>query len=604
MSTSLDLWRLLDRKQRRAFLWLQGVAVLMAFTTLVGVAALVPFLLSLTDRQRFASLPAVAAFYRTLGFESQGRFSVALGVGFVVAVMLANLVNLLGARAMTRFALEVGDGFHAALLDEYLSRDLKNRASCGAGALFNRVIYAVNRVATGLIDGTLQLIANALSVLVICASLVWLNPRIVLAALTWIGCAYLLTYALARRKLGRDGALERALVERRAAMAREALRAAKELQTSERQGTFAERFDQVCRSLSRIWLSNQLIAQSPRYVLESATFAGLVGAVLLMSDAGAAGAWLPQLSFLALATYRLLPAVHMVFASAVRIRAVRAFFEDLLPDLRVALSRRRRAPAAVSEVFRSCPCREIRLERVTVRFDGQLAPALDDVSLVIPAGSMIGLVGANASGKTTLADVIAGLLAPDRGRLSIDGICVDDANRTGWRRQIAYVAQEVFLLDASIAENIAFGVPARDIDRERVTEAARLAGLSSQLARLPHGIDAPVAEEGLRLSGGYRQRVAIARAFYRRAPLLVLDEATSSMDNLSEQELVEVLERMRGRCTLVLVAHRLSMLRNCDRIFELAAGRLVAQGSHDEMCGREDASSVVVALKPEQVVER
>ena len=583
MSVLRELWKLLDRRQRRAFVWLQVLALLMAFTTLGGVAALVPFLLAVTDQQSVAGSSLLATVYRTFGFETPGQLSLALGAMFVIAVLLANLVNLLGSAAMTRFALSVGDGFHTALLDEYLSRDLRFHAASGAGNLFNRVVYTVNRVATGLIDSCMAMIASAFSVLVICGSIIWLNPSIVLTALAWIGGAYLLNFALVRRRLRRHGAVERELVERRARMAREGLRAAKELQTSEWMSSFVERFEQVCRSLSHIWLMNQLIAQSPRYVLECATLAGLIGALLFLSDGHAPAVWLTQLSFLALATYRLLPAVQLLFASAVRIRANRAFFEEILPDLHAALRRRRNSPAAASDEFRHCPRQDIRLEGVSIQFEGQQQPAIDEVSLVIPAGAMIGLVGANASGKTTLADVIAGLLPPDRGRLLVDGRIVENANRADWRRQIAYVAQEVFLLDASIAENIAFGVPAGDIDRERVAEAARLAGLGPQLSRVLPGLDAPVAEEGLHLSGGYRQRVAIARALYRRAPLLILDEATSALDLLAEQELLGVLERMRGRCTLVIIAHRLRTLRICDRIFELEAGRLVAERTFDEI---------------------
>jgi ATP-binding cassette, subfamily B, bacterial PglK len=584
VGTLLELWSLLDRRQRRAFVWLQALSVLMAFTTLGGVAALVPFLLALTDQHSIAQQPLLGAVYRELGLEDPHSFTLLLGAAFVVAVLLANLVTLLGAAAMKRFALAVGDDFNSALLDEYLWRDLRSRTVSGAGKLFNRVIHSVDRVTNGLIESCLVLISSALGVLVICATIVWLNPLIVLAALLWIGAAYLLTYIAARRRLGRNGALERELIERRARMARESLRAAKELQTSGLQAGFVERFAQASRALSRIAMINHLIAQSPRYVLECVTFAGLVGIALFFSNGRTAGSWLAQLSFLALAAYRLLPAVQQLFASAVRIRASRASFEDILPDLRAALSRRRSASAGSNDEFLHCPRFEIRLEGVSVSFEPQ-QPAVDDVSMVIPAGAMIGLVGPNASGKTTLVDIIAGLLPPDRGRLLVDGKCVDGGNRADWRRQAAYVAQEVYLLDASIAENIAFGVAARDIDRERVAEAARLAGLDEVLARSPLGLDTPVAEDGLCLSGGYRQRVAIARAFYRRAAILILDEATSALDSAAEQELIEALQRMRGESTLVVIAHRPRILRNCDRIYELEQGRIVAQGSFDEILG-------------------
>jgi len=206
VSSLRSLWELLDRKQRRTVLWLQALCMLMAVATLAGVASLMPFLLALTNRESIATQPALAAMQRALAFGSPTRFTAVLGAGFVLAMLVANLVNLLGNAAMTRFALAVGDEFHVALLDEYLSRDHRDRTAAGAGTLSNRVVYTVNRVATGLIDGCLALLANAMSVLVICASMIWLNPGIVLTALAWVGSAYLVTYALVRRRLNRDGA--------------------------------------------------------------------------------------------------------------------------------------------------------------------------------------------------------------------------------------------------------------------------------------------------------------------------------------------------------------------------------------------------------------
>ena len=579
MDALLELWRLLDRRQRRAFYALQGVALLMAFSTLGGVAALVPFLIALTDPAQVSGHPLLASIYRAVAPSDPHRFTLVLGVAFVVVMLLSNLINLLGTAAMARFAFAIGDEFQAALLDEYLRRDRRSHATNGAGALFNRVIFTVNRVATGLIDNGMLLIASALSVLIICASIVWVNPPIVVGALVWIGGAYLTTYVLARRKLAGNGALERELFERRARIARETLRASKELRTSGRQSAFVARFADACRALSRVAVTNHLIAQTPRYVLECATFGGLVAIALFVANGRAPTAWLAQLSFLALAAYRLLPAAQQLFASLVRIRATRALFEEILPDLDVALRRRRAAGPADTGQFDRRPLVDIRLEDVSLRFGDRGAPAIDGISLAIQAGEMLGIIGANASGKTTLADVIAGLLAPDAGRVLVDGMEIDASNRAEWCRKVAYVPQEVFLMESTIAENIAFGIPACDLDRERAREAARLAGLD------PDGLDAPVAEDGLRLSGGYRQRVAIARAFYQRKSLLILDEATSALDSISERELVGVLERMHGRCTLVVIAHRRGMLCHCDRIVELDSGRIVGAGTFADLAG-------------------
>jgi ABC-type multidrug transport system fused ATPase/permease subunit len=203
------------------------------------------------------------------------------------------------------------------------------------------------------------------------------------------------------------------------------------------------------------------------------------------------------------------------------------------------------------------------------------------VSLRIPAGTAVGFVGANGSGKTTLVDLIAGLLVPELGKIEVDGIALDDANRAAWQSRIAYVPQDIFLLDATIAQNVALSVTAGEVDRERLLAAARLAQLDEFVVALPGGYDHMVGERGRRLSGGQRQRIGIARALYRDASVLIMDEATNSLDGLTEQELMATILRLRGRYTVILIAHRLNTVRACDVIFEFDCGNVTGSGSYD-----------------------
>jgi HlyD family secretion protein len=227
------------------------------------------------------------------------------------------------------------------------------------------------------------------------------------------------------------------------------------------------------------------------------------------------------------------------------------------------------------------PQQEICLEEVSFRYAPGQPWALKEVSLRIPARAAVGIVGVNGSGKTTLVDVIVGLLVPSEGRVEVDGSVLDEANRAAWRSRIAYVPQNIFLLDSSIAQNIAFGIPAADINRDRLLEAIRLAQLDEFIKTLPAGYDHRVGERGIQLSGGQRQRIGIARALYREATVLVFDEATNALDGLTEQELVSTLGRLRGRYTTILIAHRMTTVRSCDIIFELANGKITDSGTYD-----------------------
>jgi HlyD family secretion protein len=321
--------------------------------------------------------------------------------------------------------------------------------------------------------------------------------------------------------------------------------------------------------------------------------AGLVGLALVLGGREqGAGPWLGQLTFVAFAAYRLLPTLQQAFSAVVRIRADRAGFALIASDLRQA----RTAPSLVAAEsarpqvsWKGRPRQEIRLSEVSFRYSADGPCTLESVSVRIPARAMVGLVGANGAGKTTLVDLISTLLIPTAGHVEVDGEVLNDTNRAAWRARIAYVPQSIFLLDSSIAQNIALGVTPEAIDRQRLEEAVRSAQLDEVIRRLPGGYDYKVGERGVGLSGGQRQRLGIARALYRDASVLLLDEATNALDGLTEQELMATLGNLRGRYTIVLIAHRFSTVRHCDMIFELAGGKIVGSGTSDELLNRSEA---------------
>jgi ABC-type bacteriocin/lantibiotic exporter with double-glycine peptidase domain len=314
--------------------------------------------------------------------------------------------------------------------------------------------------------------------------------------------------------------------------------------------------------------------------------AGLVGLALLLGGGeNGVGPWLGQLTFLAFAAYRLLPTLQQIFAAIVRIRTDRAGLDVIAPDLRRARSAKQAIASAdataMNHAWQERPRQEIRLENVSFRYAPDGPWTLSGVSLRIPARATVGIVGVNGSGKTTLVDVIVGLLVPATGCVEVDGSVLDEANRAAWQNRIAYVPQNMFLLDSSIAQNIALGISAADIDRLRLSEAVRLAQLDDFIGTLPSGYNHRVGERGALLSGGQRQRIGIARALYREASVLLLDEATNALDGLTEQELMATLGRLRGRYTTILIAHRMSTVRSCDIIFEFENGKIIGSGTYD-----------------------
>jgi ATP-binding cassette, subfamily B, bacterial PglK len=327
-----------------------------------------------------------------------------------------------------------------------------------------------------------------------------------------------------------------------------------------------------------------VIASSPRYVLECVTAAGLVGVALWIYRVAGPGQWITRFALLGLAAYRLLPPLQQAFAAIARIRSDAPAFERIADDL----DRSRRRPPARPKPgddelreWASRPQREIRLTGISYRHTPERDGGVNDVSMRIRAGTLVGLAGPNGSGKTTLADLLLGLIVPDSGQIQVDGLPLDERNRELWLTTVAHVPQQILLLDATVAENIAYGVPSAEIDETRVREALAGARLEATIGALPHGIATPIGQNGMQLSGGQRQRLGIARALYRHASLLVLDEPTSSLDVTAETEIISLLRDLRGRRTMVLIAHRSSSLQSCDEVFQLDRGRLVACGSDD-----------------------
>jgi ABC-type multidrug transport system fused ATPase/permease subunit len=330
--------------------------------------------------------------------------------------------------------------------------------------------------------------------------------------------------------------------------------------------------------------------------MECVAVVGLVPLALLAgSREDGIGPWLGHLTFLGFAVYRLLPTLQQAFGAMVKIRASSAGFVSIAADLRLARARKH-ADRALDTSWQKRPRQEIRLREVFFRYDPDRPLAASSVSLRIPARAAVGFVGANGAGKTTVVDLIAGLLVPAIGKIEVDGIALNDANRAAWQSRIAYVPQNISLLDTTIARNIALGIPRAAIDHERLLAAARLAQLDDFVRTLPRGYDHPVGERGMSLSGGQRQRMGIARALYTDASVLILDEATSALDGLTEQELMATILRLRGRYTIILIAHRLSAVRACDVIFEIDRGKVTASGTYVELLRNSDTFRQLVNM--------
>jgi ABC-type multidrug transport system fused ATPase/permease subunit len=593
MSLLSELWSILTAQQRRRVLAAQFVSLAIAFSTVTGIAAIAPFFAVLGDSNLVDQNKLLHWMYVHGSFSSQRAFVVALGFAFIAVVLIANAINVLGSLVTNRLALRIGNELQTTLFEEYLSRPYVFHTGTNSTTLFNNVIYETTRVANGILQNALLFVTNLITASFIIASVLVLNPALSITMTLLLAGGYVTIYLSVHGHLLRVGEAHSRAWADRSRIVSESFGAIREVLLLRDRKLFKAIFEQSSGDVTETNAKVHRIGQVPKHVMECIAVSALVGAALLPSaHARGMGAWLGQLTFVAFAAYRLMPTLQLIFVCTVRIRADRAGLALIAPDLRQARALRETLVPPGQPLndpsWQRRPREYIRVKDVSFAYTVNGPRALDCINLYIPAHSTVAFVGANGSGKTTLMDLLAGLLVPTMGELQLDGIALSDSNRGAWQAQVAYVPQNVFLLDASIAQNIAFGTPFNAIDETRMVEAGRLAQLDDFVAALPDGYDHEVGERGIRLSGGQRQRIGIARALYKGAPVLLLDEAMSALDGMTEAELMTALDGLRGRCTIILIAHRLSMVRWCDVIYQLDSGRITGSGSYDDLTRKSE----------------
>jgi HlyD family secretion protein len=574
------VWQLLDPRQKRECAYAVLLSIAAGGFTVAGVAGIAPFLATLADPTLVERNGLLVWLRRALGSPPLGEFLVTLGFGFVALLVVSNAVNLLAGLAIGRFSHRVGACFHALLFDEYLRRSIAFHTRSNSDVLATQVVQDVARTIGGVIHSGLTLVAASLAIGLIGAAVIAIDPVVALGAALALASSYAIIYAVVRRRLIRDGLLTARLWSARAKVIAESFQAIKDVAVFRARDELTARVAAQSTAIAGAHARVAAIAIAPRYALECVAAAGLVGAALWIYRDTGSGQWIARLAVLGLAAYRLLPPIQQVFAAIARIRTDAPAFERIADDLSAARRRTRAKPrdSAAGE-WASRPRHEIRLTNVSYRHSSGRDGGVSNVSLQIQAGTLVGLAGPNGSGKTTLADLLLGVLVPQTGRIDVDGVPLDEGNRELWLDAVAHVPQHIVLLDATVAENVAFGVPPAAIDHARVRQALRDARLEAAIEALPEGVATAVGQHGALLSGGQRQRLGLARALYRRASLLVLDEPTSALDAAAELEIVTLLHGLRGRCTIVLIAHRATSLQGCDELFELEGGCVVGRGA-------------------------
>ncbi len=572
----------LSPKEKRQLLLLTPAVVVMALMDVAGIASIVPFLGLLSDPDAIENSRALSWLYAELAFETRESFFFAVGLGVLLVLTLGNAFSALTTWGLLRFSWMRNHSISVRLIETYMRRPYAWFLTQNTAQLGQKVLAEVQAVVSGIIVQLINLSARAVVIVLVLCTLLAIDPLMAVGVGLGFGGIYGTLFWAVRRRLAVISKERVVAGQARYRLANEMLAGIKEVKLAGLESTFLRRYAEPSRAYSDVVARNQTLTQLPRYALETVAFGGVLVMVLFVLRTGRQlNDVLPVVGLYAFASYRMLPGLQQVFAGVASIRANLTALEVLVAEL--GSGPRAPAPQLAELAFDH----EVALERVSFAYEGVGKPALDDVNLSIGRGEWIALVGPTGSGKSTLVDLLLGLLRTTEGTVCVDGEPITDANLTAWQRSVGYVPQQIFLADDTIARNIAFGDDDVAVDEARLQHVAQVAQIHAFIEQeLPLGYRTEVGERGVRLSGGQRQRLGIARALYREPKFLVLDEATSALDNDTEARFFEDLRSSLDGVSVVSIAHRLSTTRVFDRIYVVEAGQIVDAGSFEELSRR------------------
>ena len=574
------LWRHISSRRRRQFGFLLVLMLIASFAEILSIGAVLPFLGVLTMPERVFEHSLAQPFIQILGLTEPAQLLLPLTITFGLAAVVAGAMRLWLLWASTRLSYATGADLSISIYRRTLYQPYEIHVARNSSGVINGIWSKAKGVIGGVIVPVLTLISASIMLIVILIAMLSVEPLIALATFGGFGLIYVsiirITHIL---KIRNSQSIARESTQVIKSL-QEGLGGIRDVLIDGSQEAYCHIYRKADLPLRHAQGINQFIGQSPRFGMEALGMLLIsVLAYTLAQQADGIAKAIPILGALALGAQRLLPVMQQAYAAWTSIQTTQVSLQDTLDLLDQPLPDYADQPAAKPLAFQQ----QIKLNQLSFRYSPETAWVLRNLDLNITKGSRIGIIGATGGGKSTLLDIVMGLLRPSEGSLEIDGQPVTIENHRAWQAHIAHVPQDIFLADSTIEENIAFGIPKDKIDHERVRQAAQQAQIADSIDTWPKQYQTFVGERGVRLSGGQRQRIGIARALYKQADVIVFDEATSALDNETEQGVMQAIEGLSTELTILIIAHRLSTLRNCTQIVELGSGGLLRTGSYQNI---------------------
>ncbi len=562
---------------------LTGLMLVSSIAEVVSLGAVLPFLGILVAPDKVFGHDLLFKIFQAWGFTSADQLVIPIVAAFVAAALIAGSIRILLLWASNRLAFASGADLGIEVYRRTLYQPYRVHVARNSSEVISGITNKVNGVVFGVLLPSLTLASSSVLLVFITLALIAIDAMVASVAAVIFGTSYALIAWISRRRLHRNS--KRIAIEQTQVLKalQEGLGGIRDVLLDGTQPVYSDIYRRADHLLRRAQGNNSFIGGSPRYFMETLGMVLIATlAYALSREVGGISEALPVLGALAIGAQRLLPALQQSFSAWASIAGFRASLADTIELLDQPLPTELLLPAPAPLLVNN----SIRFNGVRFRYTIDGPWVLDGLNLSIPRGARVGFVGSTGSGKSTTMDLLMGLLIPTEGELLVDSQVISGNRLRAWQQNIAHVPQSIYLADATLAENIAFGVPRNVINMVRVQQAASQAQIANFIESSPEGYQAYVGERGIRLSGGQRQRIGIARALYKQANVLVFDEATSALDNATEHSVMDAIDGLSSDLTILLIAHRLSTVRACDIIVELEQGRVVAQGTYEQLIER------------------
>ena len=570
---------ILDKEQRKKCIIVFLLTFIGALFETLGVSAIIPFIQSIMTPQVLFSnkyaIPLIELFHVKEPFQ----LIVLMGVGIALAYIIKNVYLILLTYIQSRFRTRFLKDVSTELLINYIARPYTFFLNTNS----SEVVQGINgdsHCTYDILDTIFKLMSECLTVLLIAIFIIYTDPFMAAFILFLaIGVFFAVTFTF-KRKISVMGDESREASEKQYRHIYQAVNGIKEIKVMQRATCFVNRYRGAAETTRRTSLGLAVVQGIPERLIEAICITGLIAAVCIKIGSGTdVNTFVPQLAAFAVAAFRILPSISRITGYT----SMLVFYRKYLDISYQNFAHIRKYQKQNTDVLQMTQdnddkwehmgaFKQVTIEHVSWKYNEEQDFVLNNLEMVIKRGESVAFIGTSGAGKTTLADVFLGLLPPQNGTIKIDGMDIF-SNLEMWSKVVGYVPQTVFLTDDTIRANVSFGIPDEEIDDEKVWDALEQAQIKQFVGQLPDGINTIVGERGVKFSGGQRQRIAIARALYNEPQILVLDEATSALDNETEEAVMEAIDALQGKKTLIIVAHRLSTIRNCDKIYEIKEGK-------------------------------